>query len=107
MSFKTHLKKERTVKTVQAVLSVFFFLFFIQISYLLLHGEQGYFALKGVEHRLEEVSLEHDLLLFRRQSIEAHVKGLRPQSIDKDLLDERARLVLGMIPPEEQVLLNF
>jgi cell division protein FtsB len=42
----------------------------------------------------------------RRVALEDKVVRLRPGSIDPDLLEERARLVLGFQHPQERTLLQ-
>lgn len=77
---------------------------FAYFLYHLMHGDRGYFALKGVEEKLKQTQALYDQKLKERTELENRVKMLRPKSIDEDLLDERARAVLGFVHPSEKVI---
>ncbi|MDD9900281.1 MAG: septum formation initiator family protein [Alphaproteobacteria bacterium] len=77
---------------------------FSYFSYHLMHGDQGYFALKGVEERLQRIEAEYKKAHIDRVALEKRVVMLRPGSIDADLLDERVRAVLGYVGPKEKVV---
>jgi cell division protein FtsB len=79
---------------------------FIYFGFHLMHGDMGYFALRGIDQKLAETQEKHDHLLAERLAIENRVKLLRPGSLDLDMLDERARVVLGFIGPAERVILE-
>jgi cell division protein FtsB len=79
---------------------------FFYFSYHLMHGDRGYFAYKGLERKLAASEKLYDQTLAERQALENRVKLLRPSSLDLDMLDERARLVLGYVKPSEQVILS-
>ena len=44
-----------------------------------------------------------NILRAERLEIENRAKLLRPGSLDKDMLDEKARNILGVVLPNEQV----
>jgi cell division protein FtsB len=75
-------------------------------TFHLLHGSMGYFALRGVNEKLAATQEKHDMLLLERTALENRVKLLRPASLDLDMLDERARVVLGFAKPDERVVLE-
>lgn len=77
---------------------------FVYFGFHLLHGDRGYFALKGVENKLAVSELRYNELSTERKALENRVKMLRPDSVDLDLLDERARVVLGFMKPTEVVV---
>lgn len=79
---------------------------FVYFAYHLLHGDQGYFALKGLEDKLATAEKRHIEKVEQRTSLENRVKLLRPDSLDLDLLDERARVVLGFVKPTEKVIIT-
>lgn len=98
---------ETKKKSISQFLSTFLgFLLFAYFAYHLLHGDRGYFALKGLEQKLEAASEKYDSKLAERLAVENRVKLLRPKSLDLDLLDERARVVLGFIKSEEKVVIG-
>ena len=79
---------------------------FVFFFYPLLHGDRGYFAWKGVEQRLADSQARYQQVRDERAALENRVKMLRPDSLDLDLLDERARAVLGFLKPSEVVVLD-
>ncbi|GAK44496.1 septum formation initiator [Tepidicaulis marinus] len=64
-------------------------------------GGQG--VQKYLENEQELSALEEELETKRqtRKELERHVALLRPESLDPDLLDERARASLGYARPDE------
>lgn len=82
------------------------FMLFVYFSYHLLHGDRGYFANKGLQLKLVEAQEKYDAKVTERMALENRVKLLRPDGLDLDLLDERARIVLGFLKPDEKVILQ-
>lgn len=70
------------------------------------HGERGLVALW--REQSEQVRLEHDLakIMDARIVLERRVSGLRTGSLDRDLLDEQLRRMLGMRGENELVVLG-
>lgn len=87
------------------LISALSFGLFFYFAYHLMHGDRGYFAWKGVQQKLattqERLEREH----AERSALENRVRLLRPDSLDLDLLDERARVVLGFIKPNEKIII--
>jgi cell division protein FtsB len=79
---------------------------FAYFGFHLMHGDMGYFALRGVEQKLTETQAHYDRLSGERQALETRVKLLRPGSLSRDMLDERAREVLGFAAPADRVILQ-
>jgi len=78
----------------------------VYFGFHLLHGDMGYFALRGVDQKLVETQEKYDHLLADRIALENRVKLLRPGSLSLDMLDERARAVLGFAAPQQKELLE-
>lgn len=74
--------------------------------YHLVAGQRGYISLMSLESRIESVSVEYDAHKTEREALERHVIMMRPGSIDRDLLEERARYVLGYKYSDELILLQ-
>ncbi len=64
-------------------------------SYHLLQGERSYFRYLSLQQTVSDMKRDHDRLKGDRADLESRVSMLRSGSIDKDLLEERARIVLG------------
>lgn len=64
-------------------------------SYHLLQGDRSYFRYLSLQKQISDMHLSHDKMKDNRANLETRVAMLRSSSIDKDLLEERARLILG------------
>jgi cell division protein FtsB len=58
------------------------------------HGARGYPYRDRLVAQLDSVTLAATEMTTKRQTIEARVKLMRPESVDPDLLDELARSTL-------------
>ncbi len=79
---------------------------FAYFTFHLLHGDMGYFALRGLSQKLTAAQEHHDAVKGERVALENRVRLLRSDSLDLDMLDERARAVLGFIGPNEVAVLQ-
>jgi cell division protein FtsB len=79
--------------------------FFVYLAFHLAHGDRGYFALKGIEDKRAAAEARYEKVLAEREALEANVRMLRPASLDADLLEERARIVLGFVEADEVVVM--
>lgn len=77
---------------------VLFYVCFHAIS-----GDRGVVALFKENRRLEQLKTELAKVVAEREALDRKVRGLSSSSLDLDLLDERARLVLGMAGKNEVV----
>jgi cell division protein FtsB len=89
-----------TKKTVFNVVILFMLLYFIFHS---IYGSRGVIAYFKLQAELENAHSKLNSLRVERLEIENKAKLLRPESLDKDMLDEKARNVLGVVLPNEQV----
>ena len=64
-------------------------------SYHLLQGERSYFRMLSLQKNISEMKQTHANLKAGHKELETRVSMLRSGSIDRDLLEERARIVLG------------
>jgi len=74
-------------------------------AYYAIEGDRGlrsYFALK---QKIEIASAARDAAVEERRVIERRVVALRPNSLDLDMLDERARQVLDLVHEDDFVIL--
>lgn len=75
-------------------------------TYHIISGERSYLRLVSLERNVERLSGQYDDLNKQRETLENKVAMLRPGSIDPDLLEERARVVLGYQRPDELVVMR-
>lgn len=74
-------------------------------TYHSLHGSRGLLAWAQVSKNLEKANDELASLIKERILLEKKVAGLRPESINRDLLEQQVRLLLGYSHPEEIIIL--
>lgn len=75
-------------------------------SYHLVHGDRGLFAWWNLTQRIADASEVLSDLNAERRKLDHRVKMLHPQSIDPDMLDERARVMLNYGLPNEVVVIT-
>jgi cell division protein FtsB len=75
-------------------------------GYHAVHGEYGLGAYLKLHKQIAALQVEHTDLVAQRTELEHRVSLLRPDSLDPDMLDERARALLGFAHPDDLVILN-
>lgn len=73
-------------------------------AYHAVEGDYGLYALDRLKARV--VSLEAEVAAVRaeRDVVEGHVAMLRPESLDRDMIDERARQALNLADAKDLVI---
>jgi len=69
-------------------------------------GNHGLRARQDLDHEVTQLTGELAALKTERATLERRVSFLRPESIDADVLDERARALLDYSDPRELILLR-
>jgi cell division protein FtsB len=67
-------------------------------------GNRGLRARQDLDQQIAELTAELDALKVERTSWERRIVLLKPESIDPDMLDERARILLNYADPRELTL---
>jgi cell division protein FtsB len=67
-------------------------------------GNRGIVAKRGYEAEMAELESELTRIRRERDTIEKRVAALRPNHVDRDLLDQLARERLGYMHPDERIL---
>jgi cell division protein FtsB len=75
-------------------------------SYHIVFGARSLVQLMRVNAQLADVQKNYDRLHGQRAALESRVVRLRPGSLDRDLLEERARYVLGFSYPDERIIVG-
>ncbi len=75
-------------------------------GYHLQNGEHGLASSANLERRTDVLEGELAGLRVVRRRIERDVALLRPESLDPDMLDERARAILNLAHPDDLVLMK-
>lgn len=76
----------------------------IYFGYHTFEGDHGLFKLQEVEAQMVEVEARAAFLQSKKEALARKVSSLRKDNLDLDLLDERARAVLGYQEPGEIVI---
>ena len=79
-------------KNILTIVGMFLCFYF---TYHLIQGERSYMRYIALQKSISDLRQENEALKVTRQALETRVAMLRSGSIDKDLLEERARIVLG------------
>ena len=75
------------------------------IAYHSVNGDRGALAWMRLESEIGVLAKQVAETRAERLALENRVTGLRPESLDPDLLEERAALVLNLGRAEDRVLL--
>lgn len=73
-------------------------------AYHAVSGNHGLLALKELEREHDLIQARAEVTATERSRLEARVARLRPDNLDPDLLDERARAALGFTERGEMVI---
>jgi cell division protein FtsB len=74
------------------------------LSFAALQGDHGFFRLVQVEAQETQLAAELEALEAEHATIANRVRRLATDALDLDLLDERARAILGLARPDEIVI---
>lgn len=75
-------------------------------AYHVIEGDRGIRAWQRLDQDVTAATDSRNALIKQREAMEARVAMLHPDRLDRDLLEERARLVLGYVPANAVVLGN-
>ncbi|MGR6430898.1 FtsB family cell division protein [Rhizobium sp. PAMB 3182] len=96
-----HHKQKKTVRLIIPAISVAFLSYF---GYYCIHGTYGLEAGQKLDGRIVRLQEELDGLTRQAESLQKRVALLSDGSIDKDMLDERARYALNLSRADEIVI---
>jgi cell division protein FtsB len=71
------------------------------IAYHAVQGDRGLIAYWQLTKQVERAVTVNEELKERRSKIQNQVSLLSPQTLDRDMLDERVRFLLGYSKPNE------
>lgn len=100
-----NLRYELNKRLRYAIVPVFCACLAAYFGYHAVQGEHGLITYLRYGKYLASLQAEHQSIRAGRMALEQRVSLLRPQSLDPDLLDERARQVLGFSHPDDRVIL--
>ena len=74
-------------------------------SYYAVEGERGLIAYLSLTQEIRKATITRDLIHGEWEALDKRVGLLRPNSIDPDMLEERALLMLGLGHRDDAVLM--
>jgi cell division protein FtsB len=93
-----HRRARRVAGPVAAVSLVVYF------SYHLVVGDRGLMAWRRLDVAIATAQAQLDQSEAERKALEHRVSLLRPNHLDRDMLDERARAALNLAAKDERVI---
>ncbi len=75
-------------------------------AYHVVQGDRGLIAWLKLSQQVETAQLQYDETVAKRTEFAHRVRLLHPQSLDPDLLEERARSVLGLVHPDDVIIMD-
>jgi len=74
-------------------------------AYHTVQGDRGLFTYIAMSQELARTRATLDTLQEQRRRLALRVASLRTDGLDRDLLEERARLLLDLVNPDEYIVL--
>jgi cell division protein FtsB len=75
-------------------------------AYHVVHGDRGLIAWVDLQRKVEAMRAALARIEAQRRTLENRVQLLHPQSLDPDMLEERARAMLNYGYPDDIVILH-
>lgn len=73
-------------------------------AYHVVQGDRGLIAWARVSQEIAAVRSDHDIHTTEQRRLAARAALLRPESLDRDMLDEQARRMLNVVGAGERVI---
>ena len=94
-----YLFRQNLIVVIGVCLSFYF-------CYHLIAGERSYLRLISLNHQITTTEKQFKIASAEREALEHKVVMMRPGSVNRDLLEEQARSVLGFHYPDEKVIIK-
>jgi len=75
-------------------------------AYHVIHGDRGLLAWWQLQQRIDAVKQTAERVSSERQVLEKRVRLLHPESLDRDMLEERARVMLNYGHKDDVIILE-
>ena len=76
----------------------------VYFGYHAVQGERGLIAWWELRREIEEADFELAAVTAQKNVLEHRVSLLRPESLDRDMLEERARVMLGVVHADDLIV---
>ncbi len=98
------LRQEITRKTHQIFVPLMWAAVMSYFGYHFVQGDRGLLAWWNLRHEIEATDIEVTAVTAEKQALEHRVSLLRPASLDRDMLEERARMMLGAVGADDLIV---
>ncbi len=75
-------------------------------GYHLVAGERSYIRLVSLNYQIDRTNIEFSRAKVDREALEQRVVMMRPGNVNRDLLEEQSRKILGYSYPNEKALVK-
>ncbi len=96
---RKYVVRQNLIAVIGVCLSFYF-------CYHLVAGERSYLRLVSLDRQIEDTQEEYHVASAERETLEQKVVMMRPGNVNRDLLEEQARKVLGFHYKDEKVLIK-
>lgn len=100
------LAQEIRRRSRQAIVPTFAICVTAYFGYHLVQGDYGLVSWLRLTHEIEQTKAELGQVSGEREALERRVNLLRPESLDRDMIDERARTVLGFSHENDAIIIT-
>jgi cell division protein FtsB len=76
----------------------------VYFGYHAVQGDRGLIAWWNLRYEIEKTNYDLAEVTADKQTLEHRVSLLRPASLDRDMLEERARLMVGSVSPDDTIV---
>ena len=90
----------------QAIAPILGSVLVVYFSYHMVQGNHGLIAYMSLQTKVEQAEARYADVHAERGVLEHRVALMRPDNLDLDMLEERARKVLGFVHPDEIVIMT-
>ena len=89
----------------QAIAPIIGSILVVYFSYHMVQGNHGLIAYMSLQAKVERAEARYANVHVERTNLERRVALLRPDQLDPDMLEERARTMLDFVHPDEIVIM--
>jgi len=98
------IRSQEPLRLRQALIPLVCVIVLSYFAYHAVYGRHGLIAWLSLQNSVDTLEQQLVEVQATRRSLDQQVSLLRPESLDPDLLDERARATLGLAAPNEIVI---
>ncbi len=99
-------KGDKGIRGRIAIVPALYLGFACYLGYHTVQGERGLVAWINLTEQVETLEIDVEAASAERQILERRVSHLRRESLDLDLLEERARVVLNLGHTDDRIILE-